>query len=511
MISRGIDTLNQLNIKKRYNINNLQMTTDSDGNVVYKDPALFYQSFGYLIHPFTKQKVKHLTEYQMEFWKDILSYPYNIAIKSNKIGLSTMCLIALYQNCMLRDSAGNEKLVICQTQQMAKEHLYTLRQLLLGSDTYKHTLIMRPGKYLLKDEVTKITQLFIHNPYNPGKPSRIIGLGASAASSVSWKNVDFIYISDITKAATDYTEVIDGAFTRLAMSRGKFVIETIPRGPRGKIYSLWQDCIAGKNDFRPHKYPVQLAIDAGLVSYEFIEEEKRRLGAFFTEYYGAEFISVGGNVFRPEHIQRAIELAKKQPGYDESYQRDYPKSMGVDPAFGSESMFAIVVTQMRNGIIELTYAEEFTGMDHDSMCRMILNMMHRMNITKVYIDGNMQSVSDMLKQKQNDEAAPDDRRIKSVPFDELRHSRYKINPIMFGGVRGYGMQMIQHAQRIFSENLIAIDELRFSPLIQQLKTATLVNPSGEAPSLDKETYGTMDLFDAFRLSLVNYGWGHVEQ
>jgi hypothetical protein len=77
---------------------------------------------------------------------------------------------------------------------------------------------------------------------------------------------------------------------------------------------------------------------------------------------------------------------------------------------------------------------------------------------------------------------------------------------MFGGQRGYGMQMIQHAQRIFSENLIAIDELRFSPLIQQLKTATLVNPSGEAPSLDKETYGTMDLFDAFRLSLVNYGW-----
>jgi hypothetical protein len=506
MISRGVDTVNQLNVRKKYNIDNLRMTTDTEGNVVYKDPHLFYLSFGPLIHPFTKKKVMELTPYQYEFWNDIIKYPYNIAIKSNKIGLSTTCLIALYQNCMLRESAGNEKLVICQTQQMAKEHLYTLRQLLLNSDTYKHTLIMRPGKYLLKDEVTKVTQLFIHNPYNPAKPTRIIGLGSSAASSVSWKNVDVIYISDITKASTDYTEVIDGAFTRLAMSRGKFIIETIPRGPRGKIYSLWQDCLANKNDFRPHKYPVQLAIDAGLVSAEFIEEEKRRLGAFFTEYYGAEFISVGGNVFRPEHIQRAIELAKTQPAYDPSYLQDFPKSMGVDPAFGSESMFAIVVTQMRNGIIEVTYAEEFTGMDHDSMCRMILGMMHRMNITKVYIDGNMQSVSDMLKMKQNDVPSDEDRRIKSVPFDELRYSKYKINPIMFGGQRGYGMQMIQHAQRIFSENLIAIDELRFSPLIQQLKTATLVNPSGEAPSLDKETYGTMDLFDAFRLSLVNYGW-----
>src|SRR5580765_7214206 len=117
MISRGIDTLNQLNIKKRYNINNLQITTDSDGNVVYKDPALFYQSIDYLIHPFTKQKVKNLTEYQMEFWKDIISYKYNIDIKSNKNRLTTMCLITLYQNCMPKDSAGNEKLVICQTQQ----------------------------------------------------------------------------------------------------------------------------------------------------------------------------------------------------------------------------------------------------------------------------------------------------------------------------------------------------------------------------------------------------------
>jgi len=506
MISRGIDKQNQLNIRKRYNVDNLQLTTDSEGNVVYKDPKLFYHSFGLLTHPYTKQKVKDLTDYQYEFWKSILANKYNIAIKSNKIGLSTTCLILLYQNCMLREGAGNEKLVICQTQQMAKEHLYTLRQLLLSSDNYKHTLIMRPGKYLLKDEVTKITQLFIHNPYNPSKPTRIIGLGASAASSVSWKNVDFIYVSDITKAATDYTEVIDGAFTRLAMSRGKFVIETIPRGPRGKVYSLWQDAVNGKNDFKWFKYPVELAIEAGLVSREFIEEEKRRLGAYFTEYYGAEFISVGGNVFKAEQIEQAIELAKKMPPYDDSYEKVYPKSMGVDPAFGSESMFAICVTQLRNGIIEVIASEEFQGMDHEQMCRMIVNWMHRLNITKVYVDGNMMSVVNKLKQMQSDEVSEEDRKVRNIPFADIRFSKYVINPITFGGPRGYGMQMIQHLQRIFSEGIIAIDKLRFEPLLQQLRTATLVNPSGEAPSLDKETYGTMDMFDALRLSCANYGW-----
>lgn len=478
------------------------MVQDSEGNVVYKEPHLFYTSFGYFTHPFTKRPVPRLTDYQYQFWNDILTHKYNIAVKSNKIGLSTMCLVALYQNCMLRKSAGNEKLIIAQTSKMAKEHIYTLRQMLLNSDTYRSTLIMRPSKYLLKDEVSKLTELFIHNPYDPNRPTRIIALGASAASSVSWKNVDFIYVSDITKSKDDYTEVMDGAFTRLAMSRGNMVIETIPRGPRGKIYEIWQNAIAGKNDFNYRKYPVTMAIDAGLVSADFVEEEKRRLGAFFPEYYSAEFISVGGNVFRPEHIQQSIELWKELPPYDPSYAMDYPKSMGVDPAFGSDSMFAIVVTQLRNGIIEVVVAEEFQGMDHQMMCNMIVKMMHRMNITKVYTDMQMQSVSDKLKQMQNDEINPDEGK-KSIPMQDLRFTPYKINPVSFGR---YGMQMIQHAQRIFSEGLIAIDEMSFNPLITQLKTATLINPSGEAPSLDKQTYGTMDLFDAFRLSLINYGF-----
>ena len=181
MISKGIDKQNQLNIRKRFNTENQQLVTDSEGNVVHKDPKLFYHSFGLLTHPFTKQKVENLTGYQYQFWKSILKNKYNIAIKSNKIGLSTTCLITLFQDCMMKEGAGNEKLVICQTQQMAKEHLYTLRQLLLNSDNFKHTLIMRPGKYLLKDEVTKITQLFIYNPYNPSRPTRVIGLGASSS------------------------------------------------------------------------------------------------------------------------------------------------------------------------------------------------------------------------------------------------------------------------------------------------------------------------------------------
>lgn len=507
-ISTGIDNIETITSKRKFKIDNSKLVTDIDGNVVYKDPHLFYRSLGELTHPYTKQKVKHLTPYQYEAWNDIINFDYNIFIKSNRMGISTLCLIALFQNCLLKSYAGNEKLVVAQTLQMAKEHLYTLRQLILQSDNYRSSLIMRPGKYLLKDEITKVTQLFIHNPYNPARPTRIIGVGVGAATSVSWKNVDFIYCSDITKAAIDYTEAIDGAFTRLAISRGKFVIETIPRGPKGKVYSIYQDAVNKKNNFKHHKYPIEMAIEAGLVDQEFIDEEARRLGPFFPEYYGAEFISVGGNVFRPELVQYAIDLATTPQMQNREKMMDvpFPRSMGIDPAFGSDSMFAIVITQLRNGIIEVIYAEEFTGMDHEKMCNMVANMIHRYNITKIYSDAQMQSVSDKLKQMLNDEVNPDENK-KAIPFDQLRVSNYKINPVGFGR---YGMTMIQHAQRIFSEKTIAIDGIRFANLVAQLKTATLVNPSGDRPELDKKTYGTMDLFDAFLLSLVNYGFKNTE-
>lgn len=503
-----LDGLDTLNAKRKYSIDNLQLVTDTEGNVVYRDPHLFYRSMGELTHPYTKKKVKHLTPYQYEAWEDILNNDYNIFIKSNRMGISVLCLMALFQNCLMKTTAGNEKLVVAQTLQMAKEHLYTLRQMILQSDNFRSTLIMRPGKYLLKDEITKVTQLFIHNPYNPARPTRIIGVGVGAATSVSWKNVDFIYCSDITKAAIDYTEAIDGAFTRLAISRGKFVIETIPRGPRGKVYTIYQDAVKGRNNFKHHKYPIEMAIEAGLVSEEFIEEEKRRLGPFFPEYYGAEFISVGGNVFRPELIQFALDMAEtpQMKNFSETINFAFPRSMGIDPAFGSDSMFAIVITQLRNGIIEVIYAEEFQGMDHERMCNMIVNLMARYNITRVYSDMQMQSVSDKLKQMKNDEINPNEGK-KAIPFDQLRFSNYKINPISFGR---YGMMMIQHCQRIFSEKILAIDGMRFGNLVSQLKTATLVNPSGDRPELDKKTYGTMDLFDALILSLVNYGFKNTE-
>ena len=173
--------------------------------------------------------------------------------------------------------------------------------------------------------------------------------------------------------------------------------------------------------------------------------------------------------------------------------------MGVDPAFGSDSLFAIVITQKRNGIIEVIHSEEFPGMDHDQMCKMIVNMMARHNISKVYVDSQMQSVIDKVKAMTGD-AEYEGKRV-AMPLREIPYSKYKIYGVNFGR---YGLEMIQHSQRIFSEGIIAIDETKHSNLLQQLRTATLINQNGRRPELDKDHYGTMDTYDAFNLSLINY-------
>ena len=139
------------------------------------DPDEFYQDFGLLEHPVTKLPVQHLTAYQNAVWKDGQRHKYREVIKAQKVGITTSSLIEDFQKA-ITTCRGKENLVIAQDTDHAKDHLYTLRKLISNSAKYSKFLINKPTELLLKDEVTKVMQLFIHNPDNPLKPTRIIGL-----------------------------------------------------------------------------------------------------------------------------------------------------------------------------------------------------------------------------------------------------------------------------------------------------------------------------------------------
>jgi len=66
---------------------------------------------------------------------------------------------------------------------------------------------------------------------------------------------------------------------------------------------------------------------------------------------------VEGNLFKPESIDKAVELGKKYDDKPITITPNVPTVIGLDPAFGSFK-FAIVVTQYVNETIVITHCSE---------------------------------------------------------------------------------------------------------------------------------------------------------
>ena len=482
-----------------------------DLDIVPRDPQKFYDMMGHLYHDNTKKEVVRLADFQYDFWNSILDNQYNIAIKSNKIGLSTVALMALFQNCLLFRGAGNEKIVAAQKLDMAKEHLYTLKNLILNSKLFSRFLITRSTKYLSKDEVTKTTMLFIHNPYFPSRPTRIIAVGSSAGSTVSWKRVDFAMVSDIAASSKGYDQILNGLFTRLAITRGKMVIETIPSlSTTGRVYEIYVNAQKNVNGFRWFKFPVEVAINAGIVSQEQINGERERLGAFFPLFYGAEFLAVGGNVFSPNHIRKAQEnaaLAKKILYLERL--KTMPKSMGIDPAFSASSKFAYCITVHNPPYIQVIKNKEKLQANFNDALDEIIKDIFYYNIPKIYVDGAKVEFVQALKKKLGDYANTDSNPVRRREWqrgeDPLEELRERVGKVIAVSWNRYGMPMLFHAQRLVGDGKLAIDGSMFPELIHQMGVATIINEN-TVPRLDKETYGTNDSLDAFILNLIEYNY-----
>jgi hypothetical protein len=463
-----------------------------------EDPQLFYQDFGFLTHPRTGKPVEHLTYYQREFWKDIDRYRYALAIKSNKIGLSTLALLNLFYH-MITDCAGYQALVIAQSLRMSREHLYTLRKLIMDSEKYRGFLITLrdiDNNVLLREEKTKVTEMFIRNPNNKFKPSRIIAIPANAGQAVSWKEVKYVYCSDITMTDKNYDATINSAFTRLANTQGYFVIETIPNGPRGLVYDLWlQNRTATepeKSFFKVREYPVLFGVQAGLITEEFLEGEKSRLGLEYPKYYECSFLATGGNVFNLAEIDQCISDAKYDPEDTQFlHNLSYPKSMGVDPGYGT-SKAAYVIAQLRNGVIEILKAEEINRASHSYFVDTVYSEMCRYSIESIYADaanpGFISDIKDRIGERTYEI-------MKDVNQNQSNMER--VVPVTFNPLN---RQMLTNAVRFVSDGFLRIHP-SFQSLIAQMRAAQ----HSEGKLIKNKMEGrSFDLIDSLFLALLHY-------
>jgi hypothetical protein len=494
------------------------------------DPQKFYECMGLIEHPLTHKPVKHLTDYQTDVWRRMQQYKYNLIIKSQKIGLSTSVLMADFQFAILPSGnplscRGHEILIIGQSIALARDHLYTLRKMILESKLYRDFLIDRPTEVVMRDQVSKVTMLYVHNPTNPFRPTRIIGLGAKEGAVWSWKQVKHVHISDIAAANTDYTGTISAALTRLANTNGTMIIESPPRGPQGKLYEIYTKSLEeqrrkktkeatgesrqeGEGQFQIKRISYRAALascsacqkqnikeehDDPVMSKAQLEGYKKMFGSEFPAYFEAQFITLGGNVFELEHIERA-EVLGDRVDYTHPNVRA-PKSMGVDPGFGS-SNFAILITQMNNDRIEVIYTQEYRKGSPSGLLETAWELAFRYGVNKIYIDGaNAGYVRDLKRMLgENTEFEKELRRIAQMGLKPDQFMR--VVPRYFGT---QGKEMLYNVQRFLQDGLLAIpNHHQFQPLLRQMRSAIEVNGS-----LDKSR-NPLDSLDALRLACSYY-------
>lgn len=279
-----------------------------------RDPQKFYESFGFLDHPKLKDKynqplkVTKLAPYQYEFWK----YHGNaLAIKSQKIGLTTSCLLEDFQFTLLPEGAGKDVLVIAQNLQLVRDHILTLKKMIRSSEKYSQYMIMGVTEELFYEEKTKSYVIYIRNPYNLKKPSRIIGLGGSESSVLSWKNVGKVHMSDVAKLPyKDQRSFFAIVFSRLANTEGIIKIETPPAGQQGEVFNIYNKTkqkLAKQNSeydipkFKVFKFTAKDAVSSGIISQKFLDQEKMELGKLvFSQLYECNFLPPHNQWYKEE-------------------------------------------------------------------------------------------------------------------------------------------------------------------------------------------------------------------
>jgi hypothetical protein len=229
--------------------------------------------------------------------------------------------------------------------------------------------------------------------------------------------------------------------------------------------------------------------------------DKAKLSPEFGREFELQYLGLVGNVFSQLSIEKWTSIEYNP----DKINPNAKKSIGIDPGFGS-GKFAIVVTQLVNGRIEVIHAEEHDRPNFNDMIQEIWNIKNKCGyISNIFVDSANPEVWEALKRE------------FSEPYNELymketisRCKQYNLHiednmvvvPTPFSTE---GAQMLQHTKWLLEEanedgsSLIAIHKERFHKLVTALRTAV-----ANEYKLDKEQTLYHDLLDAFRLSLQFY-------
>jgi hypothetical protein len=180
--------------------------------------------------------------------------------------------------------------------------------------------------------------------------------------------------------------------------------------------------------------------------------------------------------------------------------------MSIDPAFSSVgSKFGIVVTEYRDDIIRVLYAEEFGKATTEGMLEEIRKIRQRFMILgdnyRIYVDASNPAFIRSLKLDIGEYVDYE----KQLQHEQEKGGRgdihkleyyMKVVPVSFNK---YGRFMLGHMKDLVDRGKIAINPNVANSLLTQMRMANVINND----QLDKSIH-SLDLVDALRLNLLFY-------
>jgi hypothetical protein len=318
----------------------------------------------------------------------------------------------------------------------------------------------------------------------------------------SLENPKFIFLDEADFfRPSDQQDARDVSERYIAKSNPWIVMVSTPNAPEGlfeRIEKEPEESCLYRRLFLDYTY----GLDRIYTEQEIAEA--RRSPSFEREY-NLKYLGLIGNIFHTKDIEAAMERGRKFPDSGNSYTQ---KSVGIDPGYGS-SAFAICVTELIDGLVNVLYAEEFAKADFNQMIETSIALLDKYGITfegrsRIFVDGANPSFIRALKDRIAGEDSNYEHliaRLKTTyghnfSLDSLIQNMFVV-PIAFSKEH---KSMLSHAKQLMEyDNGRAAINPRFNKLITSLRTAV-----ADEWSLDKEATSHDDLFDSFRLSLQFY-------
>ena len=487
------------------------------------DPREFYHDFGKLTHPETNEIVEDLTPYQYEIWSLSQKYHVVVVVKPQKSGVSTSALLQDFQDVILEGRGrGKDVLVSGQTEEAAYEHISTLKRMIATSDKYRKYLITESKELFFKEEKTKMGVIYIKNPDNPFRPSRIIAVPFQESSFWSWKSVYRNHMSDpaVTKIKQD-ARAYATAISRVANTDGYVLIESPPRGTHNGFFQIYEQYKDNKSP-RGTVYTVQVedAVKHGVITQVFLDEQKRILKHLYWSIYGSSFIEQSGNLFSQDSIVAAQKEAEQykfdivttetEDRYIVSVTKFNPMSekyIIIDQGYSS-SYFAILILEKVKRLggrgrnqIRVLHTEEYSSPLFETARDRVLELRKRFgNCVNIGFDATNRMEYGMSL---NTKLGHEDRwplvkeQLQEAKRDGIDASQIMyVVPFIFSTESKKAMTM--HTQELLDDyrRYLAIDG-RFENLLNSLKGAIF----DERGMLDKDLSPHNDLLECFMMGL----------